>query len=82
VAGAARTAEKIRSLCATTPYVTAAGPLTVTASFGVADLGSDLAPPGAAAEALLRHADAALYRSKREGRNRVSTVDSLSDVVR
>jgi diguanylate cyclase (GGDEF)-like protein len=82
VAGAVRTAEKIRSLCATTPYVTAAGPLTVTASFGVADLGSDLAPPGAAAEALLRHADAALYRSKREGRNRVSTVDSLIDVVR
>lgn len=77
VSGAARTAEKIRSLCATTPFVTAAGELTVTASFGVAALDGSSALAGAAAETLLRQADAALYRSKREGRNRVSIADPV-----
>ena len=80
--GAAHTAEKIRTLCATTPYVTAAGPLTVTASFGVADLTADATPAAAAAEALLRHADTALYRSKREGRNRVSIAGKLTGAGR
>ncbi len=71
VPGAARTAEKIRSCCATTPFATAAGGLVVTASFGVAALeaGGSIA---SAAESLLRQADGALYRSKHEGRNRVT----------
>lgn len=69
--GAARTAEKIRSCCATTPFTTAAGGIVVTASFGVASLEDGGSIP-AAAEALLRQADGALYRSKHEGRNRVT----------
>ena len=75
IAGAARMAEKIRSVCAASPFATAVGPLTVTASFGVAALDSSNGPVGAAAEALLRQADAALYRSKHEGRNRVTVAD-------
>jgi len=75
LAGAARTAEKIRQQCAATPFVTDAGRLTVTASFGVASLDTGSEPVGAAAESLLRHADAALYRSKHEGRNRVTVAD-------
>jgi len=75
LAGAARTAEKIRQQCAATAYATDAGPLTVTASFGVAALDVGSEPVGAAAESLLRHADAALYRSKHEGRNRVTVAD-------
>ncbi|MGH8150685.1 MAG: diguanylate cyclase [Steroidobacteraceae bacterium] len=71
LAGAASTAEKIRGCCATTPFVTEAGKLIVTASFGVAALGAE-SSIGEAAESLLRDADAALYRSKHEGRNRVT----------
>jgi two-component system, cell cycle response regulator len=73
--GAAATAEKIRSCCATAPFETSAGRLVVTASFGVAALDPGSAPIGAAAEALLRRADAALYRSKHEGRNRITIAD-------
>jgi two-component system cell cycle response regulator len=64
LAGAAVVAEKIRSCCATVPASTSAGHVSVTASFGVAQLSPDVQ--------LLRAADAALYTSKREGRNRVT----------
>jgi diguanylate cyclase (GGDEF)-like protein len=76
LAGAASTAEKIRSCCATTPFATAAGGLVITASFGVAALGTD-SSIGGAAESLLRHVDGALYRSKHEGRNRVTVADRI-----
>ena len=77
LAGAATTAEKIRSCCATTPFQTTVGRLVVTASFGVASLDPGNGPIGAAAESLLRRADAALYRSKHEGRNRITIADEL-----
>jgi diguanylate cyclase (GGDEF)-like protein len=77
LAGAVSTAEKIRSQCAAAPFLTAAGALSVTASFGVAGLAVEGEPVGAAAETLLRQADAALYRSKKEGRNRVAVADRL-----
>jgi two-component system, cell cycle response regulator len=78
VPGAASTAEKIRACCATTPFETSAGRLVVTASFGVAALEPGSGPIGAAAEALLRRADAALYRSKNEGRNRITIADGFT----
>jgi diguanylate cyclase (GGDEF)-like protein len=75
--GAAATAEKIRSRCAGAPMGTSEGQLTITASFGVAALAPSDEPPGSAADTLLRSADAALYRSKRGGRNcvRVGSAD-------
>jgi len=45
---------------------------SVTISIGAAIFPKD----GQSSELLLRHADAALYRAKREGRNRVAMVDS------
>ncbi len=64
-------AERIRLICDERPLETRAGALSISASFGVAALDHSL-PPGDAMEKLLREADAALYRSKHSGRNRVT----------
>jgi len=71
LADAVAVAEKVRSGCAAEPMATSTGEHVVTASFGVAAL-SDGVGGAETAEVLLRRADAALYRSKREGRNRVT----------
>jgi diguanylate cyclase (GGDEF)-like protein len=74
VAGAYALAEDIRERCALEPLLTSVGAIPVTSSFGVASLGAlDTGPgaEGASSERLLRAADAALYRSKEGGRNRV-----------
>ncbi len=75
LARAAQVAEQLRELCAGSVVRTESGEVRYTASFGVAALENDTPSPGAAAESLLRRADAALYRSKREGRNRVTVAD-------
>jgi two-component system, cell cycle response regulator len=72
LARAASVAEKLRERCAASVLATESDPLCYTASFGVAVLEASPGLNHAAAEALLRQADAALYRSKREGRNRVT----------
>jgi two-component system cell cycle response regulator len=72
LAQALSVAEKIRAQCAGGAVPTDTGTLEFTASFGVATLAPGAGHPSTAAEELLRHADAALYRSKREGRNRVT----------
>jgi diguanylate cyclase (GGDEF)-like protein len=65
-------AERIRQALAATTIA----PLdrAITASFGVAQL-----CPGEPAAALLRRADAALYRAKESGRNRTVVADPVSD---
>jgi diguanylate cyclase (GGDEF)-like protein len=73
--GAAVTAEKVRHQLSVTPIQTEAGEIVVTASFGVASLKASQEPVSVAASSMLREADAALYRSKREGRNRVTLAD-------
>jgi diguanylate cyclase (GGDEF)-like protein len=64
-----QTAERLRQGLANYPHPSV-GP--VTASFGVA-----LAKPGDRLETLLRRADAALYRAKQAGRNRVVAADAF-----
>ena len=67
---AAELAEALRLTIETLPLSFDKGILTVTASFGVAQLGQ----PARNATELIRLADDALYQSKRGGRNRVTLV--------
>jgi two-component system, cell cycle response regulator len=62
-------AERLRRRIASEPFAIqqGAGSLEVTISIGIAALGA----PGDNAAAILKRADQALYRAKRDGRNRV-----------
>lgn len=75
-AQATAAAERLRVHVATSPLDVAGQPLTITVSVGCAALG----PGDAGWEGLLQRADEALYRAKREGRNRVSAAP-LSEPV-
>ena len=69
---AGQVAEKVRSELEAVPFVLASGEHRVTASFGVAGLtlGSD-----ENSDVVLGRADQALYRSKQQGRNRITIAD-------
>jgi two-component system cell cycle response regulator len=69
MAVAGMVAERIRRRIATEPFPIQQGAksLNVTISIGIASLGSE----GDTAAAMLKRADTALYRAKRDGRNRV-----------
>nr|WP_255719259.1 GGDEF domain-containing protein [Pelomonas sp. P8] len=69
---AARLAEKLRDRIEHSETTSAGVRVAVTASFGVA-----LAPPGGSVADALKRADAALYRAKAAGRNRVEVDRSL-----
>jgi diguanylate cyclase (GGDEF)-like protein len=69
VRAAAEAAERIRRAIEARSVIWNGRPLSVTASFGVASCPENVATPAE----VLAAADAALYRSKGAGRNRVST---------
>jgi two-component system cell cycle response regulator len=75
LAEAMSTAERIRFQCASTPMVTSAGHLMVTASFGIATLEGSPDMELETVATLLRRADVGLYRSKNKGRNRVTAAE-------
>ncbi len=68
--GAIKVAERIRQHLAEAPAQTSAGtiPFTISAGVATASPGADLTP-----DKLLKAADEALYRAKRNGRNRTET---------
>jgi diguanylate cyclase (GGDEF)-like protein len=66
VTGAREAADRMRIALETTPLIVEGAPVTLTASFGVAVLGS-----GESTDSLLHRADVAMYQAKRNGRNRV-----------
>lgn len=68
--GASAMAERLRQAIARKPFVFDGLNLPVTCSFGVAELSDAMMDP----EALFEVTDQALYRSKEEGRNRVTSV--------
>jgi diguanylate cyclase (GGDEF)-like protein len=65
---AAATAERLRAAIARLEVRAPEGPVKVTVSIGVASASGESID----FEALIRHADDALYKAKREGRNRVA----------
>ena len=62
-------AERMRAALSDAPVSTPTGDVRVTASFGVASMGSH----AATAELLIAEADEALYQAKRDGRDRVGS---------
>jgi diguanylate cyclase (GGDEF)-like protein len=75
VKGALDVAERLRQHIETHPIPTAAGELSITASFGVSYLPM---PEVTTPEKLVELADQALYASKRNGRNRVTLASKPS----
>lgn len=71
LAGALLAAERFRSLVAETCVLSAAGSISITASFGVAVLNADTDARVATMDRLVFTADECLYEAKRHGRNRV-----------
>lgn len=70
-------AGRLRAAIEAHPFDFEGRALHVTASFGVAELGGDANTP----RELIRRADAALYRAKETGRNRVVAADQLLEVA-
>ncbi|HXR93083.1 MAG TPA: diguanylate cyclase [Steroidobacteraceae bacterium] len=68
---AQRLCERVRA----TPYTTAGGALQVTGSFGVSGIEPQSSGARTSQRALVKAADAALYESKRAGRNRVTALE-------
>ncbi|HEX5126340.1 MAG TPA: diguanylate cyclase [Rhodocyclaceae bacterium] len=72
---AIQVAERLLSLVSSTPFDTAAGPVTVSFSGGCAQIRA-----GETLEQLVGRADTALYEAKNKGRNRVIR-DEYADVI-
>ncbi len=76
--GAMQFAERLRAGVESTTYETEAGSLRLTLSLGVAISDPEGAPN---TQALLQAADAALYRAKARGRNRVAVATAADFII-
>ncbi len=76
--GAAVFAERLRRKIAAMQFQSVEETFTITASFGIAELELPAnADAGETLEALVQQADAALYKSKEEGRDRISLYSEI-----
>jgi diguanylate cyclase (GGDEF)-like protein len=66
-----RVADRVRAAIAATPMGSNDQPIAITASIGVT---ATVAPETTTPDALIANADAALYRAKANGRNRVDSI--------
>ncbi len=78
--GAIFVAEKIRALISGEPFPSDAGPVAVTASFGVASTAESGPELGVNVDTLIAVADDCLYRCKRGGRNQVASLEITVDL--
>jgi diguanylate cyclase (GGDEF)-like protein len=75
-------AERAREILINSPISIEHGPVTITASFGVAMVDLSTAPDDSRyIRTLIRHADIALYRAKNTGRNRVVCYSAAEDIA-
>lgn len=77
--GAMRIASRIRASIESEPFATEGGPITITASLGVA-VSSEACPFDS--QILMQRADEALYRAKALGRNRVELATERELILR
>lgn len=75
-------ADRLRIRVAESPIETSAGLLPASASFGVCAINNPSPEIPNLGERMMAAADMALYRSKREGRNRVSLAEKLVGQIR
>lgn len=71
-------AQRLCDRIAAKVCMTSSGPIPITASFGVCGMQTARPENGAWVRALVKAADAALYESKRNGRNRVTVARNLA----
>jgi diguanylate cyclase (GGDEF)-like protein len=77
LAGAHEVAEQMRQLVAAAPVHLLAAEVNITVSIGVGSLEALSLDPPPSVEALMRQADRCLYKSKEQGRNRVTLPEEL-----
>lgn len=82
LAGAAQVAERIRKTIAGVPVPTAAGAIGVTASIGVVEFQPTANREPLSLESLISELDANMYRSKQNGRNRVTLPQPQTSVAK
>jgi len=75
--GGAILAERLRNLVAENVFTLNQIQLKITASFGVTSWDPRKDPDNKDIETIIREADDCLYQAKKEGRNRVKTIDEL-----
>jgi two-component system cell cycle response regulator len=80
LSGAAQVAGRIRQSIARVPVPTSAGAVGITASIGVVEFQPAAQRDSASVESLINELDANMYRSKQNGRNRVTLPAPLQAV--